>query len=295
MDYIIYLSLRFSLFLLKPIPLSLLYVFSDGLYLLFFYVIGYRKEVVFKNLRNSFPKKNKQQIDELAKKFYRNLTDLLIEGIKGMVMSKNEILRRYVYINPEVADTYYREGRGVIFSGAHLGNWEWGALCSGLWLEHPTYILYKELSNPFIDKFVKKQRAKWETFMVSSKDTIKSFSQTKEDPPVYILLSDQWPHNFRKAHWVNFLNQESPFVYGAEMQAKRYDYVFFFFCIKRVKRGYYNISLEEMTSNPKDFERGKLTELYVKRLEQQIQRYPEEWLWSHKRWKSKRPENVQMI
>ena len=295
MNYVIYLLFRISLALMKFVPFSVLYTFSGALYYLLYYLVRYRKKNVFGNLVHSFPEKSEKEIEQLAKAFYRNLSDIFLEGIKGMAMSKEEILKRFIYVNPEVSDKYLKEGRGVIITGAHLGNWEWGALCSGLWFKHPTYILYKQMSNPFIDAFVRKQRAKWDSFMVSTKNTIRSFVETKAEPPLYILLSDQWPNNHKKAYWMKFLNQETAFTYGAEIQSKRYDYTFIFFAIIRVKRGYYEAVLEEISPLPKSFNSGELTKLYAEKLEAHIRKYPEQWLWSHKRWKKSIPETSNLI
>jgi len=267
-----------------------MYVFSDFLYLLFFYVFQYRKKIVIENLTRSFPEKSEVEIRIIAKKFYRHLSDILLEGIKGFKMSKKQILKRHRLVNPEFLDSYFEKGKSVIGVAAHYGNWEWGSLSGGLQTRFKLIVFYKPLSNGFVNNLLKKSRAQCGTTLSSITETNKTFYHNKNTKAIYMLVSDQSPSNYKQAYWVNFLNRETACLYGVEKYARIYNYPVLYVHFKRVKRGYYDIEISELVRDPSETKDSEITSLYFKKLEDIIRSNPSDWLWSHRRWKKTRNE-----
>lgn len=292
--FILYLLFLFFIGLFAILPFRVIYVISDGLRFLLFYVIGYRKKVVYSNLRRSFPEKDEAEIHRIAKRFYNHLADVLVESIKGFAMTRKQVYNRHHLINPEVVQEYINHGQSVIGVVAHYNNWEWGSMSGSVNLDADVMILYKPLSNPFIDRFLTNIRKSFGTELVSIFRTYKGFKERQNKPYLYVLAADQSPSKVRKAYWVDFLNQDTACLHGPEKYARLYNYPVFYLNIQKVKRGYYTVSGELLTERPADLPDGEVTRLYMKRLEQSIKQAPEYWLWSHRRWKkkhSKQPEN----
>ncbi len=283
-----YIFFRVIIFLFRLIPFWFLYLLSDFVFFLFFHIVKYRKEVVFSNLKNSFPKKSEVEIEKIAKAFYHNLSDITVESMKGLTMSKKQLLKRYKVINPEFEKEYFDRGNGVIALGSHYANWEWGVLSFSLQFSHVPYGLYKPLSNKLTDKYIRKSRAAWGMNLVPINETYDHFQKTFDKPPVHIMVSDQSPSNLEKAHWINFLNQDTPCLHGAEAYAKQTNLPVIYGDVQRVRRGYYEITLTSVVDNPAETADGEITKKFHKILEEIINKKPEDWLWSHKRWKHKR-------
>ena len=182
MQQIIYYIFKGTTALFSLIPFPVLYVISDGLYYLFFYVVRYRKKVIEKNLRNSFPEKSEKEIEQITKGFYRNFCDIFLEGLKGLSMSKEELVKRYRLQNTEILTHYFNANQSVITVGSHYTNWEWGVLASSLQVKHKTLGFYKPLSNKPIDEDFKKSRAAWGMYLVSIFETAKAFAENRDTP-----------------------------------------------------------------------------------------------------------------
>jgi len=293
--FISYLFFLFFVGLFAILPFQVVYLISDGLYFVLFYLVGYRKKVAFNNLRRSFPDKSEKEIKKIRKKFYRHLADILVEGIKGFVMTKKQIYKRHHITNPELAQKYIDAGQSVIGVVAHYNNWEWGTMSGSTQVNSNVMVLYKPLSNPFIDKFLKKIRKSFGTELVSIFNTFRAFRERKDKPYMYVLAADQSPSKVKRAIWVDFLNQDTACLHGPEKYARLYNYPVLFLNIQKVKRGRYTITGEVLTESPADLPEGEVTRLYMKRLEKSIRDKPEYWLWSHRRWKKARaaqPENT---
>ena len=243
------------------------------------------------NLTNSFPDKDSKQIKRIASDYYRFLSDLIYEGIKGMSMSKAQVLKRHKILNPEVLLDDYYAGKSVIGVTGHYGNWEWGAFSSGIQLKHAPIGFYKPLTHKYIDRFLRKRRAKFNCNLVSVKKTYETFLENKDKVEGYIMVADQSPTKSKldDCYWINFLNQETPCLYGPEKYAKMYNLPIYYIDIKRVKRGYYTLFIKKITDNPNSFKDGELTAICMKELETIIKAEPKYWLWSHRRWKHKKP------
>lgn len=288
MQYFIYIIFLISIYLIAIIPFWLLYQFSNFLAFLFYHVFQYRKKVIFENLRNSFPEKSEKEIKSIAKKAYRNLTDIILESIKGFTISTKQISKRFKIKNPNILNEYFINKQSLIGVTAHYGNWEWGAIAGSLQINHRSIAIYKPLSNKYIDAFLKRNRAENGTLLKSLKKTTETFSTFKNQTCMFLLVADQSPSNKKQAYWIDFLNQDTACLHGPEKHSRINNYPIVYLNIQRVKRGYYELTIEKLIENPVLYEDGKITELYMTRLEQLLIDKPENWLWSHKRWKKKR-------
>ncbi len=288
MQYLLYLIFLFSIYFMAIIPFWLLYQFSNILAFLFNYVFQYRKKVIITNLRNSFPEKSDKEINRIARKAYKNLTDIIVESIKGYTISDKEIQKRFKIKNPELLNEYFYSGQSAICVTAHYGNWEWGAIAGSLQIKHKSIAIYKPLTNKYIDAFIKRRRAENGTLLKSIQKTTETFKKYKNQTCIYILVADQSPSAVKKAYWIDFLNQDTACLHGPEKHARNNNYPVFFLNIQRIKRGYYELTVEKLLEEPAITREGEITQKYMRRLEEIIKEKPENWLWSHKRWKRKR-------
>ena len=288
MKFIGYLFFRFIVFLFSLIPFPLLYILSDGLAWLFFNVVKYRGKVIYGNLKNSFPEKSTAEINEIARKFYKNLTDILLESIKGFSMREKTMSSRYRFLNPELVENNTLGGGHSIHLAAHYTNWEWGAIIYKHWFPQHTMVgFYKPLANKYIEKYGHASRSQFGTTLIDIGRTAWAFETTKDHPSGYVMVSDQSTYS-DKSHWVTFLNQDTICPHGGDKYAHLYNYPVYFVNLQREKRGYYTVHFELLSDNPAALPEGEITNLFMKRLEEIIRLKPENWLWSHKRWKVKK-------
>jgi len=280
----------FYYFLILPIsllPYTVLYIISDILFLVLYRITGYRKEIVFINLKRSFPKKNEQELRRIMSKFYRHLCDIIMEGIKGFSISEKQLRKRLIIKNPEFSNYFADKGRSIIFVGGHYNNWEICAQAFSMYSNHKCIGIYKPLSDEFLDQKIYTSRSKYGMNLVSMKQTKKSFEE-EGGVKAIVFGSDQNPSNPKRAHWMSFLNQDTAVLFGVEKYSKEYNWPVVYVSIKKVKRGHYEVEYSLITDNPAEQPHGKITEDFTKRLEEDIINQPEYWLWSHKRWKHKR-------
>jgi len=284
---------NFLLYYLIIIPVSLLpfpvlYLFSDFLYLVLFNLLGYRKKVVYGNLRNSFPGKSPEEINSIAKLFYSHFCDVIVESLKSFTISQPEILKRMVVENPDVMNQFYDKGKSVILSGGHYNNWEWIAISIDQQIKHQSIAIYKQLSNKFFDQKMRATRSRFGLMMVSTKIVKEVFEQNRNKLTVTIFGSDQSPGKVSNSYWMTFLNQDTAVLYGTEKYAKEYDYPVLFGNIHKVKRGFYKLRLSVVEENPVTSPYGAITEKATRLLEDEIVKLPQYWLWTHRRWKHKK-------
>lgn len=277
------------LYLVSLFPFPLLYLISDLLYLFVYKIVGYRTKVVRTNLKNSFPEYDDQRLRQIEKKFYAWLCDLFMEVLKGMTMSKKSALKRVKMVNPEVANQFFDQGRSAIWILGHRGNWEWAIFSSDLYTKYPMNIVYHKLSNPGFEWMMKKMRARFGSTLIPMAQTLRHLISNKKETHITALVCDQTP-KLAGAYWTTFLNQDTAFFTGPEKIGKMLNPVLLYLSIDRVKRGYYELNIEILNENPKESKDGEITEAIAHRIEQDIRRTPEFWLWSHRRWKHKRPD-----
>lgn len=281
--------------LVRPIsklPWSFLYGVSDVIFILLYHVVRYRTHTVSTNLRHSFPEKTDEELKSIAKSFYKQFCDNIIEGIKGLSVSKDEIAKRMVCTNPELLDAIYEDKKSVIITTGHYYSWELWFLGIDMPVKHQIVLIYKKLSNEYFEKKLRDIRASFGVLPLKFEKVRSYFEFEEKGNQGYIFGSDQAPHNASKAFWCHFLNQETPVAYGAEKYAIEKDIPVVFCHIRRLKRGYYEFEYDLIERNPTTTSYGDITKKYTKRLEEVIQKDPVGWLWTHKRWKRKKPEGM---
>ena len=272
------------------LPFPLLYALSDGLYILFYYMLGYRKKVVLQNIRNSFPDKTEKEHIEICKKFYRHFCDLVVESLKTFTISEKEVLKRVICTNPEVIDKYFDQKRSVIIAGGHYNNWELFAVAVDALIKHKTVGIYKPLSNKYFDGKMRATRGKYGLEMISTKEVKQFFDNHTNVLTATIFGTDQSPSNPNNAYWMKFLNQDTGVLFGAEKFAKEYNYPVVYGRLNKLKRGHYSLDFTDVTDTPTETAYGEITEKITLLLEKDIEAIPQYWLWTHRRWKHKRPE-----
>ena len=280
--------------ILKPIsllPFWLLYLLSDFLYLILYKVFGYRTTVVTTNLKNSFPEKSTKEIKEIQDKFYHHLCDLIVESIKLFSLSEKEALKHMKVVNPELPNAYFEQGKNIMVVGGHYANWEYTVICD-LQLKHQMASPYTVLSNRFFENRMKNSRSRFGFLMFSTKKVKEFFINPPDNPYLVVFGSDQSPSSSTNAYWTRFLNQDTAVLFGTEKYSKEYSLPVLFGGIRKVKRGQYEFYFEKLEDNPAATEYGEISEKFTRRIEQQILEKPEYWLWTHKRWKRKKPEDV---
>lgn len=276
------------IFFFGLIPFWALYRIADFIYFILYRLVGYRKKVIVSNLRMIFPSKSEKEISKILSAVYLNLSDVLIEGIKGFTMFRKQIINRHKIINPEVLESIYQSEISIIGVTGHYCNWEWGSLSASLQTHYKPVAFYKPLSNKWIDRFMLWSRSKYGTKLTSIYETSETFNNRLETKSIYLMAADQNPAKKKKSIWVNFLGIDSAFLDGPERYAKKYNYPVVYMDVQRKKRGYYTIELSIITLNPSELPDGEITKRYAEKLESVILNEPGNWLWSHRRWKLKR-------
>jgi len=285
MNAVIYFFFRCFIFIFRIIPFRGLYLFSDLVFFIVYYFVGYRKKVVFTNLRNSFPDKCEAEIKTIACGFYHHLSDLTIESLKAFSMTEEAVVKRYQYTNVGFLDELYRKGISVICVAGHYGNWEWGGVASGTQLLHKPVGFYKPLSDKYIDAYVQRTRVQGRSMLASITRTADTFTSDWGEPAIFYMVADQSPSSPRLALWVNFLNQETATLHGPEKYARMHNLPVVFAWAKKIKRGIYSVGFEMLEPDPVNSKPGEITLRYMQKLESQIKANPEYYLWSHRRWK----------
>jgi KDO2-lipid IV(A) lauroyltransferase len=275
----------FFLYLVSLLPFWLLYFVSDCLFFLLFYIISYRRKVVQENLANSFPEKSVIERAAIEKKYFRYLADLIVETVKMISISKEEMQRRVVCTNPEVVKGYEAVGKSVTAVAGHYCNWEWAGMEFSV--DTRLFVIYKPLTSGVFDSFFIKVRTRFGAIAVAMKQTLRTMVAHKNECTVTVFAGDQTPVREQTNYFTRFLNQPTAVFLGIEKIAKLIDSAVIFYDMKRVKRGYYTYTIVPLIENSKDSAPHEITEAHVKYLEGMINREPQYWLWSHRRWKFK--------
>lgn len=288
----VYLFIALS-WLLSKAPNFILYGVADFTYLVLFYIVGYRKKVVYKNLKNSFPDKSEQEIKTIQKKFFHHLSDIIVENIALIKMSKKRVLQMIEFEETDIPEKLYKKGKNIIGITGHYCNWEI-YLTLPLLLHHTVLGVYKPLNNKFFDKQLYKMRAKYDALPVTMKDAYKTIlNYNKKNELTFLgLVADQRPPKISGNFWTTFLNQETAVFLGPEKIARKINAAVVFSYSEKIKRGKYVIKSKLMFEDAANCKNYEITNAHVRFLENLIMENPEYWLWSHKRWKHKRAPEV---
>lgn len=291
-----YWALRFFQFVFRITPFWMLYSLSDFFAFFFHRIIRYRRSVILGNLTRCFPNSTADERNKIAKDFYLNFTDIFIESLKGLSISKADLLKRYEMIWQDMPPQFNHQPRQFVASAGHFSNWEWGVLSMAIYFKgHNVLGIYKQISNKKIDDYLRKLRGQYGMVLAPTYLTRTVVPRYAEKPMVMFLVGDQNPSNPKKGFWVPFFNEPVSTLAGIELYAKQFNMPVYYFKIDRIKRGYYQIKAELLIENPAGFAPGEITALYMQRIENHIIENPSQWLWSHKRWKHKLPEGVPVV
>jgi len=250
------------------------------------HIVRYRRKVVSYNLRKSFPEKGNKELKSITAKFYRNLSDTFFEIVKASTISLKELSKRIVIENPEIINNQINSGKSVLVCMAHRGNWEWlGIYLSTIFTDNG-YAVYKPIVNIFFNNYLNKTRSRFnDGRLIPFKDTSRIMLQKRSTPSIYLILSDQSPAKTEIEYQTVFLNQLTPVYLGIERLSKAFNYPVLFIDILRIKRGYYKVIIKELVLKPKETKQYDITKAHLKTLEDAIRTQPDNWLWSHRRWK----------
>lgn len=286
MQLIAYILIYPILWLVSILPFRLLYGLSDILCFFTYRIFGYRKSTVKENLRLVFPDKSEKEISTITNKFYHHLCDMIVEAIKSLTISEAEMKKRFTFTNVELINNLEKKQRSIILMCAHYGSWEWIFILQK-YVKQRGYAVYKRLANKHFDKLVKSIRAKYNSHLITTKETFKVLSKCKNNGELTIngFVSDQSPKAHKAFHWNEFMGIKVPMYTGAEMLAKRLDMAVVFFSVERLKRGYYQTTFKTITENPSEYNDYEITDIFFKLVEKQIREEPQYYLWTHKRWK----------
>jgi len=277
----------FVLISLGRIPFPALYALSDLLAFLIFRVFGYRKDIIRKNLKNSFPKLTESQYEAIERASAKNFCDVMLENLKLLTLSKNSLRKRMHLVNPELLKGLNKNQQGIVLITAHYNNWEWMGLSLSTHTHQNINGVYKPLSNKSIDALMLKSRARFGTQLSPMQSFAKKVLSPTGRKSINIMLADQSPHKDKVDFFCNFLNQDTPVFLGPEKLMKAGQMKLYFMEVHRLKRGYYEMKIVPLVDADAEPEKkGSATLAHVKHLEQIIQANPESWLWSHRRWKN---------
>lgn len=278
------------LYLTSLLPFWFLYIISDVLFVIIYHIVHYRRAVVQQNLANAFPEKTEKERQDIERKYYHYLADLIVETVKMITVSEKQIQKRVVATNAELVHEYFAKGKSIIAVAGHYCNWEMAALNFNFVTDKRFMIVYKPLNNEIFNDFFIRIRSRFGGQPVAMKQTMRKMVEYRKELTVSVLVGDQTPGVNEVNYFTTFLNQPTAVFLGIEKISKTIDAAVVFYDMKRVKRGYYTYTLVPLTENPKQTAEHELTEMHVQYLEGMIRKEPQYWLWSHRRWKFK-PED----
>ncbi len=276
--------------LLALLPLWVLYLLADLLYVSIYYVLPYRKKEVFVHLRSSFPELSESERVQIAKGFYRNIADVLVESIKAIRAPKTFFQQRVRINNPELLQPWIEQQQSMIFMAAHQCNWEWLLLGACAHFPFPLDAVYKPLHHQPGNRLMYEIRARFGARPIAVKDTLMEIMQRRKELRGFALVADQSPLEGEEKYWAHFLQRATPFPVGAEKIARLTKYPVFFVQMRRLKRGYYEVQLELLAQPPyAKTDDYPIIAAYAAAVERQILAYPQDWLWSYRKWKYQKP------
>jgi len=286
MQFLVYILVYPLLWLVSILPFPLLYLVSDVVYVLLYYIIGYRKKTVTDNLQLVFPEKSEKEISIIRKKFYHHLSDMFLEMTKTMTISESELKKRFKITNPEEFKRLESLNKSIILIFGHYASWEWSIVLQQ-YINFKGLAVYKKLANKHFDRLVKNIRSKFNTDLISTKETIITINdhESKGVKTITGFLSDQSPRLTKDVYWGEFMGIKTPCFTGAERLAKKLDLTTAYLKVTKVKRGFYEAEIMTLAENPIEYQDYQLTDMFLREVEKQIYQAPEYYFWTHKRWK----------
>lgn len=289
--------LSFALwFIISLLPLWVFYRLSDGLYYLVYHVVRYRRRVVYANLRSSFPEKSEVEIERIAKDFYSFFCDYIVETLKFFSMGEKNIRKRMKFEGLGQVKEDFANGRSVSVYLGHYCNWEWISSL-GLHLDEQCGQIYHPLENATLDRLFLYMRGRFKAQSIKMDDTFLTILKWKKEGRKNIVgyIADQVPGYNNIHYWADFLHHDTPVFTGGERISKIMDTTVYYLDVERPRRGYYVARFIKIADSLNEHPVFFATEQYFRLLEKNIQRAPQYWLWSHKRWKRTREEFNRMF
>lgn len=288
MQLLVYILVYPLLWLVSRLPFKVIYFLSDGIYLLLYQVVGYRKKVVRNNLALVFPNKSEEERLAIEKKFYRHMCDMFMEMIKTMGISEKELQKRFTFTNLEVLHQLEAQNKSIMLMFPHYASWEW-AIALDRHIKSKGYGIYQKIGNKYFDKLIRDIRQKYGTTLITTKETRELVAKNKKDDilSMYGILSDQSPMVKKALLWTPFMGINVPAHTGAEMLCRKLDLPAVYLKVSKLKRGHYQGTFSVLTEHPKELEEFDITKAFLKKVEESIYEAPEYYFWTHKRWKHK--------
>ncbi len=286
MQFIVFILVYPLIWFLSILPLRVLYLLSDFLYLFIYYVFRYRRKVVFSNLKLSFPNKFEKELKQIEKNFYHHFVDIFIEMIKSFSISEKELIKRYKFVNSELINELEKKDKSIIIIGAHYANWEW-IIALNNYVSFDSFAAYTKIGNVYFEKQMLKTRERLGTHFIKTGNFVSLMEKNnlKNVKSIYGLLSDQSPQLHKARYFKDFMGVKVPIHTGAEYLGKKFNHVIVLMKTQKIKRGYYMTAFETITESPRDFKDYEITDIFLNKVEQQIKEKPDYYFWSHKRWK----------
>lgn len=272
--------------LFSSLPLRVLYLFSDFIFFLNHYLIGYRRKVVHQNIKNAFPEKSDAEVKLIVKNFFRNFTDYLVETLKSITMSETEQRVRVQHINQQVFHDAKNEKKNIIMLTGHVFNWEWISAFAKVIPQEHCHPVYRKISSSFWENEILKIRNKFGNESLEANDVIKNILRTPNDGnSTYMFVADQSPFVTHVDIGTTFLNQKTPVFIGYDKLSTRMDLAFIYCDMKKIKRGYYQVNYHRIFPDGEKFESLEVVKKFHQLLENTIKKRPDNYLWTHRRWK----------
>jgi KDO2-lipid IV(A) lauroyltransferase len=281
--------------LVSLLPFWLLYRISDLLFIIIYYIAGYRRKTVFANLKKAFPEKTVREMEKIARAFYRHFCDFFLESIKGISIPVKEIDSRFNFQNLENIHELATKQKSFALVSGHYNNWEWMIRFPAR-ITHKFFVIYRPLKNKPVDMLIKHIRSRYNALMVPMDQIWREALKCYNSKELFCIwfLADQRPPKSNK-FWTRFLNQETSFYLGVEKMAQKLGLAVVFMHIDKVKRGHYEISFKILFDDASVAGENEITLACIREIENEIRQKPEYWLWSHKRFKHHRPDDVKLV
>ncbi|MBT8182870.1 MAG: lipid A biosynthesis acyltransferase [Eudoraea sp.] len=285
MQRLVYILAYPFLWLISILPYGLFYFFSDLMYFLVYRIVGYRKKVVYNNLTLVFPDKTEKEKKDIQKAFYKHMCDMLLETIKTLNISEEELKKRYALPNIDLLLDLEKE-RSILVMFPHFGNWEWSIIVN-IHVKSKGFAVYQKIDNVYFDRLIKKIRGIWSTTPISQKETVITMARNHQKGirGVYGIVSDQSPQAHLAQYWTNFMNIKVPVYNSPEILARKYDHAVVFAKVSKVKRGYYSTEFITIATEGSKTKENEITDQFLRLTEEEIIQNPAYYLWTHRRWK----------
>ncbi|MGI9547687.1 MAG: lysophospholipid acyltransferase family protein [Flavobacteriaceae bacterium] len=285
MQRLVYLISYPFLWCIASLPFRLFYLFSDLIFALLFYIVGYRRKVVQANLELVFSDLSPDEISKIEKEFYRHMCDVFLETIKTMKIGRKDFIKRYQLINVELLQEIERD-KSVMVLIPHYGNWEW-SIVTNLFFESQGYAVYQKIGNKYFDAMIKRIRAKWNTALIHQKEMVRIIIRNQQagTNAVYGVVSDQSPQSHRTRYWRSFMGITVPVFDSPELLARKFDLAVVFAKISKLKRGHYQLEFVPITKSASETQEHEITDQFLRMTENSIGEQPAYYLWTHRRWK----------